>query len=87
MIGTIFPTSFKITQSIIILVIVIVGGMGSLRGVALGAFVLIGVLGGPTQPGMLREFEEFKLLIEHVEQRKKQEEESVPSVIRERNIP
>jgi len=62
-IGTIFPTSFKIQQSIIILVIVIVGGMGSLRGVALGAFVLIGVLGGPTQPGMLREFEEFKLLI------------------------
>lgn len=62
-IGTIFPTSFKIVQSIIILVIVIVGGMGSLRGVALGALVLIGVLGGPTQPGMLREFEEFKLLI------------------------
>jgi len=25
--------------------------------------VLIGVLGGPTQPGMLREFQEFKLLI------------------------
>jgi len=62
-IGTIFPASFKIVQSIIILVIVIVGGMGSLRGVALGAVVLIGVLGGPSQPGMLREFEEFKLLI------------------------
>ena len=62
-IGTIFPSSFKIVQSIIILVIVIVGGMGSLRGVAVGALVLIGVLGGPTQPGMLREFQEFKLLI------------------------
>ena len=62
-IGTIFPASFKLVQSIIILVIVIVGGMGSLRGVALGAVVLIGVLGGPTQPGMLREFEGFKLLI------------------------
>ena len=62
-IGTIFPFSFKIVQSIIILVIVIVGGMGSLRGVALGALVLIGILGGPTQPGMLREFQEFKLLI------------------------
>jgi len=62
-IGTIFPSSFKIIQSIIILVVVIVGGIGSLRGVAVGALVLIGVLGGPTQPGMLREFQEFKLLI------------------------
>ncbi len=62
-IGTIFPSSFKIVQSIIILVVVIVGGIGSLRGVAVGALVLIGVLGGPTQPGMLREFQEFKLLI------------------------
>lgn len=62
-IGTIFPSSFKIVQSIIILVIVIVGGIGSIRGVAVGALVLIGVLGGPTQPGMLREFQEFKLLI------------------------
>jgi branched-chain amino acid transport system permease protein len=62
-IGTIFPTSFEIVQSIIILVVVIVGGMGSIRGVALGAVVLIGVLGGPTQPGLLREFGEYKLLI------------------------
>lgn len=62
-IGSIFPFSFQVLQSIIILVIVIVGGMGSLRGVAVGALVLIGVLGGPTQPGMLREFQEFKLLI------------------------
>jgi branched-chain amino acid transport system permease protein len=62
-IGSIFPSSFQIVQSIIILVIVIVGGMGSLRGVAVGALVLIGVLGGPTQPGMLREFQEYKLLI------------------------
>lgn len=61
--GTIFPHSFQIIQSIIILVIVIVGGMGSLRGVAIGAIVLIGVLGGPTQPGLLREFAEFKLLL------------------------
>lgn len=60
---TIFPHSFQIIQSIIILVIVIVGGMGSLRGVAVGAVVLIGVLGGPTQPGLLREFAEFKLLL------------------------
>jgi branched-chain amino acid transport system permease protein len=62
-IGTIFPSSFKIVQSIIILVIVIVGGMGSIRGVAIGALVLIGILGGPTQSGLLREFAEFKLLL------------------------
>lgn len=62
-IGTIYPSSFRIVQSIIILVIVIVGGMGSLRGVALGALVLIGILGGPTQAGLLREFEQYKLLI------------------------
>jgi len=61
--GTIFPSSFKIVQSIIILVIVIVGGMGSVRGVAIGALVLVGILGGPTQPGLLREFQEFKLLL------------------------
>lgn len=61
--GTIFPHSFEILQSLIILVIVIVGGMGSIKGVVLGAVVLIGILGGPTQPGLLREFGEFKLLI------------------------
>ena len=61
--GTIFPHSFEIVQSIIILVIVIVGGMGSLRGVAIGAVVLIGILGGPAQVGLLREFGEFKLLL------------------------
>jgi branched-chain amino acid transport system permease protein len=61
--GTIFPHSFEIVQSIIILVVVIVGGMGSIRGVVIGAVVLIGILGGPTQSGLLREFGEFKLLI------------------------
>lgn len=60
--GTIFPHSFEIVQSIIILVVVIVGGMGSIKGVVVGAVVLIGILGGPTQPGLLREFGEFKLL-------------------------
>ncbi len=61
--GSIFPTSFALLVSIIILVVVIVGGMGSLLGVAAGAVVLIGVLGGPNQPGLLAEFSEFKLLI------------------------
>ncbi len=61
--GSIFPTSFELLISIVILVIVIVGGMGNIVGVAAGALVLIGVLGGPRQPGLLQEFGEFKLLI------------------------
>jgi branched-chain amino acid transport system permease protein len=62
-VGSIFPNSFKLLVSIIILVVVIVGGMGSIPGVIIGAVVLIGVLGGPTQPGLLQEFGQFKLLI------------------------
>jgi len=62
-VGSIFPTSFLILVSIIILVVVIVGGMGNIMGVIVGAVVLIGVLGGPKQPGLLAEFSEYKLLI------------------------
>ena len=62
-VGSIFPTSFLILVSIIILVVVIVGGMGNIMGVIVGAAVLIGVLGGPKQPGLLAEFSEYKLLI------------------------
>ena len=61
--GSVFPGSFELLVSIIILVVVIVGGMGNIAGVALGAVVLIGVLGGPNVPGLLQEFAEFKLLI------------------------
>jgi len=62
-VGSIFPTSFLILVSIIILVVVIVGGVGSIPGVIVGAVVLIGVLGGPKQPGLLQEFSQYKLLI------------------------
>jgi branched-chain amino acid transport system permease protein len=62
-VGSIFPNSFEILVSVIILVIVIVGGMGRIAGVALGAVVLIGILGGPSQPGLLQELSEYKLLI------------------------
>ena len=62
-VGSVFPTSFMILISIIILVVVIVGGMGNIAGVMVGSFVLIGVLGGPKQPGLLQEFQNFKLLI------------------------
>ena len=62
-VGSVFPNSFLILVSIVILVVVIFGGMGSIVGVIAGSAVLIGVLGGPKQPGLLAEFSEFKLLI------------------------
>ena len=56
MLGTIYPHSFQLIISINILALIIVGGMGSLPGVALGAIVLIGL------PELLREFGEFRYL-------------------------
>ncbi|MGH9167387.1 MAG: branched-chain amino acid ABC transporter permease [Acidimicrobiia bacterium] len=56
-IGVIFPNSFSIIVSIIVLVIIIVGGMGSLPGVAVGALVIVGI------PQLLREFEEYRFLL------------------------
>jgi branched-chain amino acid transport system permease protein len=56
-IGSIFPHSFNIVVSITVLMVVIVGGMGSIPGVALGAIVLVGA------PELLREFSEFKFLL------------------------
>lgn len=62
-VGSVFPHSFAIIVSIVILVVVIFGGMGNIPGVIAGAVVLIGVLGGPNQPGLLQEFAEYKILI------------------------
>ena len=62
-VGTVFTNSFDVLVSIIILVVVIVGGMGSIPGVMVGALVLIGILGGPKSPGLLQEMSEYKLLI------------------------
>ena len=56
-IGSLTPASFEIIVSITTLAIVILGGMGSIPGVVVGALVLIGL------PGLLREFEEYRLLI------------------------
>lgn len=56
-IGSIFPSSFDIIVSITVLVVVIVGGMASVRGVILGAVVLVGM------PELLREFDDFRFLI------------------------
>jgi branched-chain amino acid transport system permease protein len=62
-VATVFTNSFDVLVSIIILVVVIVVGMGSIPGVLVGSLVLVGVLGGPKSPGLLAEFAEYKLLI------------------------
>jgi branched-chain amino acid transport system permease protein len=88
-VGTVFPNSFSLLVSIIVLVVVIVGGMGNIPGVIVGAVVLIGVLGGPTQPGLLQEFQEFKLLIYGVllvYMMLKRPEGLVPSAMRSREL-
>lgn len=51
------PASFTIWESIIILCIVVLGGMGSIVGVILGAFILI------LLPEYLRVFSEYRMLI------------------------
>ena len=56
-IGSLTPASFEIVVSITALAVVILGGLGSIPGVVVGALVLIGL------PGLLREFEEYRLLI------------------------
>jgi branched-chain amino acid transport system permease protein len=56
-VGTVQPGSFEILVSITALAIVILGGLGSVPGVIVGALVLIGL------PGLLSEFEEYRLLI------------------------
>jgi branched-chain amino acid transport system permease protein len=55
--GSVFPGSFNVLVSITVLAIIILGGMGSIPGVILGALVLIGL------PELLREFAEYRLLV------------------------
>jgi branched-chain amino acid transport system permease protein len=54
--GSIFPHSFQLLISVNVLSLIIVGGLGSIPGVIVGAFALVGV------PELLREFAEFRLL-------------------------
>ena len=56
-IGSIFPHSFEILVSITALAVIILGGMGSIPGVIVGALVLVGL------PELLREFDEYRLLV------------------------
>jgi branched-chain amino acid transport system permease protein len=56
-ISTVQPGSYTILVSITALAVIILGGMGSIPGVIVGALVLIGL------PRLLTEFEEFRLLV------------------------
>ena len=55
-IGSLTPASFQVIVSIQVLGLVILGGIGSIPGVLVGALVLVGL------PGLLREFEEYRFL-------------------------
>ncbi|NJN93895.1 MAG: leucine/isoleucine/valine transporter permease subunit [Anaerolineales bacterium] len=55
--ATIYPHSFNLLISINVLALIIVGGMGSIPGVVVGALALVGL------PELLREFDEFRLMV------------------------
>jgi branched-chain amino acid transport system permease protein len=55
--NSIFPNSFALLISINVLSLIIVGGIGSIPGVIVGAFMLVGL------PELLTEFAEYRLLI------------------------
>jgi branched-chain amino acid transport system permease protein len=56
LVGSVFPSSIQLQVSINVVAIIIVGGMGSIPGVVIGAIVLIGV------PELFREFSEYRFL-------------------------
>ena len=56
MLTSVYPSSFQLLVSINVLALIIVGGMGSLPGVIVGALALVGL------PELLREFGEYRYL-------------------------
>jgi branched-chain amino acid transport system permease protein len=54
--GSIFPTSFNFIVSVNVLALIIIGGMGNIPGVVLGALALVGL------PELLREFSDYRFL-------------------------
>ena len=54
---SVYPHSMNVMISINILCVIIVGGMGSIPGVIVGAAALVGL------PELLREFAEYRLLV------------------------
>ncbi len=55
--GSINPTSIRLDVSILVVCIVVIGGMGSIPGIVLGAIFIIGL------PELFREFAEFRFLM------------------------
>jgi len=55
--GSVYPHSFNVMISINVVCLIIVGGMGSIPGVLVGAIALVGL------PELLREFAEYRLLV------------------------
>jgi len=55
--GSVYPHSFSVMISINIICLIIVGGMGSIPGVIVGAAALVGL------PELLREFAEYRMLV------------------------
>ncbi len=54
--GSVFPENFSLMVSIHVLCLIIIGGMGSIPGVILGAVFLIGI------PEVLREVQQYRML-------------------------
>jgi len=55
--GSVFPDSFLFSESIKVLAMVVLGGIGSVWGALVGALVLV------LMPELLREFDQYRLLI------------------------
>ena len=55
--ASVYPHSFNVMISINVVCVIIVGGMGSIPGVIVGAIALVGL------PELLREFAEYRLLV------------------------
>jgi branched-chain amino acid transport system permease protein len=55
--GSVYPHSFSVMISIFVICLIIVGGMGSIPGVIVGAAALVGL------PELLREFAEYRMLV------------------------
>ena len=51
------PESFTWWESLIVLIIIVLGGMGSIPGVVLGAVVMV------TMPELLRDFSDYRMLL------------------------
>ena len=56
MVASVFPSSFQLLISVNVLALIVVGGMGSIPGVMVGAVALVGL------PELLREFGEYRYL-------------------------